>query len=405
MGKRLETVLSAPHRAMFLVGALVLLGVSAWWTAELAARATGTILAVYPAPAGWLHGALMTFAVLPFFIFGFAMTAMPRWQGQRPVPRPVFRGVCALMTTGCVLVVLGLWLPASARTGILLAAAGWAIGAVRLTQIAGKANPQGPHLRLIAAALWAGFAGGVVAGAAVYRETAAPLRAALEVGIWWFLIPTFATVAHRAIPLWGNALPREAARSPTWTLPVLIAGSFAHGACSLAGAQSWLWLADLPAAAAALRLSWAWCSPSVWQVRLLAMHHVAFAWLGISLALIGVQDLANVAGVRVLGLAPLHALTIGFFASMLFGVATRVTLGHSGRPVIADSPTWRTFWLVQAAALLRIAGELTVGSVASALALIASAVWLAAFGVWAARLLPFYWGGSTAQGGRGPDTP
>ena len=36
-----------------------------------------------------------------------------------------------------------------------------------------------------------------------------------------------------------------------------------------------------------------------------------------------------------LGQAPLHALTLGFFASMLLGMAARVTMGHSGRPVAA----------------------------------------------------------------------
>jgi uncharacterized protein involved in response to NO len=35
-------------------------------------------------------------------------------------------------------------------------------------------------------------------------------------------------------------------------------------------------------------------------------------------------------------------------------MASRVTLGHSGRPLEADSTTWCLFWLVQAAALVRM---------------------------------------------------
>ena len=43
---------------------------------------------------------------------------------------------------------------------------------------------------------------------------------------------------------------------------------------------------------------------------------------------------------------------------MLLGMVTRVTLGHSGRPINAgDQTTWPLFWLFQSVPLLRIAGE------------------------------------------------
>jgi len=38
-------------------------------------------------------------------------------------------------------------------------------------------------------------------------------------------------------------------------------------------------------------------------------------------------------GEHVLGLEPLHALAIGFFGSMLLAMVTRITHGHSGRPL------------------------------------------------------------------------
>ena len=43
------------------------------------------------------------------------------------------------------------------------------------------------------------------------------------------------------------------------------------------------------------------------------------------------------------GLAPLHTFAIGFFASMVLGMASRVTLGHSGRPLVLDNFTWLLF--------------------------------------------------------------
>jgi NnrS protein len=56
----------------------------------------------------------------------------------------------------------------------------------------------------------------------------------------------------------------------------------------------------------------------------------------------------------VLGLAPLHALGIGYFAGMVLAMASRVTLGHSGRPLVMDEFTWRIFLGFQFAALFRV---------------------------------------------------
>src|SRR6185312_9049005 len=67
---------------------------------------------------------------------------------------------------------------------------------------------------------------------------------------------------------------------------------------------------------------------------LLGVLHIAFTWLPVAFVLFCVQDLAlAIRGEQVLGPAPLHALAIGFFGSMLVAMVTRVTHGHSGRPL------------------------------------------------------------------------
>ena len=54
------------------------------------------------------------------------------------------------------------------------------------------------------------------------------------------------------------------------------------------------------------------------QVRLLAMLHLGFLWAGLAFALYAIDSLARFAGLDwSAGQAPLHALGIGFFASML----------------------------------------------------------------------------------------
>ena len=81
--------------------------------------------------------------------------------------------------------------------------------------------------------------------------------------------------------------------------------------------------------------------------------------------------------------APVHALTVGFFGSLLVAMVTRVTQGHSGRPLEMGSIPWLCFCLLQGVAVLRIAAEVlpdTQGWLA-----LAAVGWVIAFAPWVAR--------------------
>ena len=62
-------------------------------------------------------------------------------------------------------------------------------------------------------------------------------------------------------------------------------------------------------------------------------------------------------GVFVLGRAPAHALFVGFFGSVLVAMVTRVTQGHSGRPLVMPNVAWFAFVAIQLVALMRIVAE------------------------------------------------
>nr|MBL8456629.1 NnrS family protein [Zoogloeaceae bacterium] len=74
-------LLRAPHRAMFLGGCAMLLASFALWAVEIAARAGVAGGGSWTLPPAWMHALLVLGGVFPFFIFGFLLTAMPRWQG------------------------------------------------------------------------------------------------------------------------------------------------------------------------------------------------------------------------------------------------------------------------------------------------------------------------------------
>lgn len=83
-----QTLTAAPHRPMFLAGALQGILAVGWWLADLLGRYGG----LYPPlqwaiPAPWAHAFLMLYGFFPFFVFGFLMTAAPRWVNGEEVAR------------------------------------------------------------------------------------------------------------------------------------------------------------------------------------------------------------------------------------------------------------------------------------------------------------------------------
>lgn len=382
----------APHRVMFMAGATQGLLTMLWWAFDLAAR-HGQLLAVpsWPLPAPWIHALLMVFGFFPFFIFGFVMTAGPRWQAAAPVAEKSYLGAFALMGAGWLAFYAALWLPALLLPALGLVLAGWCAGLPALWRVARTPSNEQTHIVAVVggltlgAALFTAFLGYAAGGPAWLAE------AAVKGSLWFFLLPVFTALCHRMVPFFSSAvLPNYRVVRPLWVLHGLLACYAAHGVLELAGLPQWTWLADLPAATMALGLSVAWQLPRTLRVRLLAVLHIAFAWLGLGLGLHAAQSLLLFFGAGSLGLAPLHALTLGFFASAVVGMVTRVTLGHSGRPLSADTPTWLIFWGVQGVAVIRLGAEFIQLPGVANLYLLAALGWLVVFATWYAKFAPIY---------------
>lgn len=388
---------AAPHRVMFLSGAVQALMVMAFWSVELGGRHGDLWSApVWPLltllPASTLHALLISCGMFPFFIFGFILTAGPRWQGAGELSQREFLPAFGLLAGGWLLVWAAFLLPKLLVAGLVAVLGGWTAVALTLTRLARHRKTEREHILYVATGGWLGAAG--VVSFLVFAIEPAPFwgRLAIALVVWGFLLPVFLSVAHRMLPFFtASAVRAYVLHRPVWALRVLIGASVAHGALSVAELSQWLWLVDLPAAIAASRLSWLWWSRDAIANRMLAVLHVAFAWLGPAFALFSVQSLLRDLALGALGQAPLHALTLGFFASMLIGMASRVTMGHSGRPVAADDVMWRAFCLMQGAAVLRVLSELPALPGSRHLLLLSSLLWLGAFAMWAWRFAPACW--------------
>ncbi|HLP96994.1 MAG TPA: NnrS family protein [Sideroxyarcus sp.] len=393
----LKNFTAAPHRVMFFGGAVQTILVMSWWLFELATRyyfpAQTVAWPLYPAA---IHSWLLLFGMLPFFFFGFLMTTFPRWMAGHEIPAHRYVQAFVFMFTGVLLFYAGLLF---GRTLLAVACvsllAGWGVGLYALLRVLLETRPGDKRHTIV---LLIAFSTGWLALAGfllwLLTDAHALLQFSLRAALWGFVLPVFASVAHRMIPFFtSSALQQQDVPRPFWPWWIILAASVTHGVLEFFNLSAWTWLCDLPLAFSALTLSYLWGFRRSFRNPLLAVLHVGFAWMGIAMLLFSVQSLwllAHQGAGFIWGLAPLHALTIGCYATLMIGMGTRVTLGHSGLPFVIDTPVKLMFVGMQLVALARMAADMLPLN-SGMLYLLAACGWLACFLPWVWRYLPAYW--------------
>lgn len=380
-------LLTAPHRLAFFAGGVGLAVVALWWLACLAL------------PVPWAvarpvaHGLAMALAFMPPFMVGFMFTAGPRWLG---VEGPDARALLAPMliwATGWTLALVGFHVAAwLAALGLALAALAWARWLGRFVGLVMQSPaPDQLHARAVAAACVLGLLALLLAAVGVGLGSPTWARMAVQLALWGFVAPVFATVSHRMIPFFTAAvLPQLEAWRPNSLLALMLGALAVAGVVEMTAALAWPPAVLLGAAALlvlagvallALALRWGLVgSLRGQQLRLLAMLHGGFVWLGVALLLEGLSVGLQALGYAGLGLAPLHALTLGYLGCTLVAMATRVASGHSGRPLAVDGLAWAFYLLLQATAVLRLAAVWE-----GRLLLLAALGWAIVAAAWALR--------------------
>ena len=377
----------APHRLMFFIGASNLMLAMAWWAAWLLSTRWPVFAMHQPQPvAGWLHSFLMQYQVLPSFIFGFLLTTFPRWIGQPDIARVRFLPVGIGLFGGQLLTLLGAlgWQP-GIIAGAMLTLVGWIAGLLALGRPLLRDTSRNWHARSCYAALLLGLAGLLAWLAFLLGQWPLWAFASIKLGTFGLLLPVFMTVAHRMFPFFASSVVGGYQPwRPLWVLAVFWAMDVAHLALELVHGYQWLWLPDLPLLALTATLLWRWW-PRGRKPGLLTVLFVGLAWLPIAFALYAGQSLAYAAtGMYWLGRAPAHALFVGFFASVLIAMVTRVTQGHSGRPLTMPAIAWFALAMIQLVAVLRVLAEMSTDAVAWQA--VAACGWLLAFAPWVARI-------------------
>ncbi|WP_170133704.1 NnrS family protein [Undibacterium pigrum] len=370
--KRLAT---APHRLYFFLGALSVLILFLWWWLQLQHPQTMAIP---------LHALLMPLGVFPLFILGFTFTAGPKWLAVS-ADDDYFLLHGATYFCGLLLAMLAasLSLPALRSSGFALMLSAWLAVTWRWCGLIRRSTvPDKKH----ATAIFLAMCGGACALAATlmwsYGSSGAWIIAR-QFAFFGFLLPVFLTVCHRMLPFFsGNVLKPYVVWRPYWLLAAWLCGC---ALLVLSGSMQWRILEAITATAMSLSFmyaSWRWGLLRSLANRMLAMLHLSFAWLVIVFAL----QAAGAFGMTV-GSASVHALALGFMGTMLVGFVSRVSYGHSGRPLQVSNFLWCIYLGLHLAALLRILASLLSLDI---LVTASATAWLALLACWIAMMLPIY---------------
>ena len=386
----LRSLMLAPHRMFFTTGLAYLVLVSGWWLAVQVAR-TWFGAGLEPLVPGLIsHGAMMLFLVFTPFMFGFLITVFPRWQPAPALPHRLCQAAFALMILALPLLLAGVYLDQDMfLIGWLLYLSGWTLVLGGLFSSWLVARQTVSHSQGVLIGLATGLAAALMFAWVLVKGRFDLWPYVRSFGLWGFLVTVFFTVCHRMVPFFTSCVIKgyEVWR-PDWMLRAFVLLALARAALEVHPEFSWVPTFGMSLIALVFAIRW---RPQVKHGSpLLSVLHISFAWLVIGLLLQLGQDLGMaIFNTHWLGRAPLHALTLGFLGGMLLSMITRVTMGHSGRPLALDRVGWWIFLMTQFAAVARVAAEMFPFT-AVWLTLLAASVWFLALAAWAAKYGPVF---------------
>ncbi|MCP5043446.1 MAG: NnrS family protein [bacterium] len=340
---------SAGFRPFFLLAA-----VNAWasmlpWLYVLAGGAVPT--------QGWppqtLHAHEMIYGTVVPVIAGFLLTAVPNWTSTARVQGAALAAAAALYLAGRFALVLA---------GTLSALQVACIDIAFLPALACLVG-----VPIVRARNWRNLGvvgillGLALANAAIHRGLAFGDAAMVRGATWgavYLIVMLMLIIAGRITPVFTrNALRRQGVEAEIVSRRPVGAVAISLGALAM--------LADLLEPRSQLAAMLGLCAFPLLLVRqsgwgffktldqpILWILHVGHVWLAVGFACLG---LSNAFGVGI-GAAAVHAFTAGAMGTLILGMMPRVSLGHSGRPIVAGPMTVAMFACVIAGAAIRIVG-------------------------------------------------
>jgi uncharacterized protein involved in response to NO len=325
-----------------------------------------------------VHAHEMIFGFAFAVIAGFLLTAGRNWTNQATPSGPALAAIVALWAAGRVLAFLPVppWLEGIVDAAFLLAVA---FGLGRALVASGNRRNY-----FFLAVLGAAGAADMSIHLAAMNALSLPPWLGIQAGLDLVLF-VMVVMAGRVIPMFtNNGVPGTNARRDPRLEKLALGSVLGVLALDLAGVGGSVLAAVLVLAALAHALRfvlwqpWRTLSkPIVWVL------HAGYAWIPLHLALRAASIWSDLP-------APLatHALTAGAMGGLIIAMITRTARGHTGLPLVADGADRAAYFLVLAAALVRVFGPLLAPAATLASILVSGALWSSGFAVYFFAYLP-----------------
>ncbi|MEQ9419994.1 MAG: NnrS family protein [Rhodospirillaceae bacterium] len=367
-------ILSFGFRPFFLVAGI--------WTVVSLALSTAMLSNLLTLPIAFTvvdwHVHEQLYGYLPAVMAGFLLTAVPNWTGRLPVVGIPLFSLVLLWVIGrlaiCKSVYLGV-LPTALLDVAFLLYFAFVIGR---EVVAGK---NWKNLKVLV------LVGVMAVGNAIFHYEAANRGAAANgygarIGLSVAII-LIMVIGGRIVPsLTRNWLVSQI---PEPQLPVpfnrfdiiaMVVGMAALIMWSLLPLhQVTAYLCVLAGGVQVIRLS-RWAGHLTFSEPLVFILHIGYGFVPLGFVLVG---LASLFSSSITPNAAVHAWTAGAVGVMTLATMTRASLGHSGKPLMANPKTTCAYALVVLAAVLRVGSG--VGDAPNGTIELAAATWVAGFGL------------------------
>lgn len=333
--------------------------------------------AVIPDAIGW-HAHEMIYGFSMAIIAGFLLTAVANWTGGAPVRQAHLAGLCLLWVAGRVVMNVELHLPAALIYAIQLAfipALAISLG-IPLYRSRNKRNFI--FLGLLTA-LFVFNAAFLLLQNNQFLHLALMMVLAMISLVGGRIIPAFTVAAMRRRGEVVSLVPQPGMDAAALVSLVLLAAvmfvmqGYGPAMAIVATAAAFIHLERLRH----YHLRAALKEPMLWIL------YLGYIWLIIGLLLLSIAAV----GVITLSVA-LHALTVGSLGSMVLGMLCRVTLGHTGRDLLASHATVVAFVLLQIAAVMRVLGAVLAPSEMLLWLLVPAVLWSISFTIYLLAYAP-----------------
>lgn len=142
-------------------------------------------------------------------------------------------------------------------------------------------------------------------------------------------------------------------------------------------------LAVLAGVAGLLRLG-SWKSIATLKKPILWVLHLGYFFLGAGLISRGL----SVSVFAIKSSIPMHLVTAGAMGLLILGMISRVSLGHTGRPLVVSRSVVVAYWMVSLGAMIRVLTPLFFPSAYVPGLIAAAVIWAVGFGIYAVIYFP-----------------